>query len=133
MTILLSALGGCVSAPVSEEEIMTKKNHAVEEKVLRLNGTELRGTLLIPGGAGPDSDIPAALIIAGSGPTDRDGNSSVTGGKNNSLKMLAEELTLRGIATLRYDKRGTGESSGGPEEEASVIFFRLHLRCGRLD
>jgi len=44
-----------------------------------------------------------AIIIPGSGPTNRDGNQSV--GKNNSLKMLAEFLTEQGIASFRYDKR----------------------------
>src|SRR5581483_11184275 len=49
--------------------------------------------------------IPVALIIAGSGPTDRDGNSTVTG-KSDTYKKLAYGLCKNGIATLRYDKRG---------------------------
>lgn len=44
-----------------------------------------------------------AIIIPGSGPTNRDGNQTV--GKNNSLKMLAEFLAEQGIASFRYDKR----------------------------
>jgi len=44
-----------------------------------------------------------AIIIPGSGPTNRDGNQSV--GKHNSLKMLAEFLVEQGIASFRYDKR----------------------------
>jgi len=43
------------------------------------------------------------IIIAGSGPTDRNGNQNFL--KNNSLKKLAERLTENGIATFRYDKR----------------------------
>lgn len=50
------------------------------------------------------------LIIAGSGPTDRDGNSIALPGKNNSLLQLADSLAQYGIATLRYDKRGIGKS-----------------------
>ena len=50
-----------------------------------------------------------ALIIAGSGPTDRDGNNPAM--ENNSLKMLAEGLAETGIASLRYDKRGIGKSA----------------------
>jgi len=50
----------------------------------------LHGTLLIP--TGTKSPMPVALIIAGSGPTDRDGNSPLLPGKNNSLKMLADAL-----------------------------------------
>ena len=44
-----------------------------------------------------------AILIAGSGPTNRDGNSTV--GKNNSLKMLAQHLAENGVASFRYDKR----------------------------
>ena len=49
-----------------------------------------------------------ALIIAGSGPTDRNGNNVAM--ENNSLKNLAHDLAKNGIATLRYDKRGIAAS-----------------------
>lgn len=67
----------------------------------------LAGTLTTPGGAGPH---PAVLLIAGSGPLDRDGNH-----KRLPLglsKDLAEVLNAAGWATFRYDKRGVGESTG---------------------
>ncbi len=54
--------------------------------------------------------IDVALIIAGSDPTDRDGNSLMLPGKNNSLKMIAGLLYGNNIASLRYDKRGIGAS-----------------------
>lgn len=58
------------------------------------------GTLLTPN----DVDKPRlAIIIAGSGPTDRNGNQNFM--QNNSLKKLAESLTNKSIATFRYDKR----------------------------
>ncbi|MFT5847574.1 MAG: fermentation-respiration switch protein FrsA (DUF1100 family) [Psychroserpens sp.] len=58
------------------------------------------GTLLTPN----DTEKPKlAIIIAGSGPTDRDGNQNFM--KNNALKKLAESLTNKGIASFRYDKR----------------------------
>ncbi len=58
------------------------------------------GTLLTPN----DKENPnLAIIIAGSGPTNRNGNQNFL--KNNSLKKLAEELTANGTATFRYDKR----------------------------
>ena len=60
------------------------------------------------------------LLIAGSGPTDRDGNNS--GMKNNSLKMLAQELSKNGIASLRYDKRGIGSSRNAGPKEADLRF-----------
>jgi pimeloyl-ACP methyl ester carboxylesterase len=64
------------------------------------------------------------LIIAGSGPTDRDGNSPLLPGRNNSLKLLAEGLSAHGIASLRYDKRAIGASAGSlkSQSEADLLF-----------
>ncbi len=56
------------------------------------------------------SRVPVVLIIAGSGPTDRDGNSAMLPGPNNSIKLLAEDLAARGTASVRYDKRAIGET-----------------------
>ena len=82
------------------------------EREVNLEG-DLFGTLAMPDGEGP---VDAALILAGSGPTDRDGN--FPSGRNNALKLLAHALAERGIATLRIDKRGVGDSIGAaPEEE----------------
>lgn len=75
-----------------------------------LNG--LSGTLLEPT---VREDLCIALIISGSGPTDRDGNNPSL--KNNSLKLLAEALAENGIASLRYDKRGVGRSDAVSMEE----------------
>lgn len=58
------------------------------------------GTLLTPKEI---NNPPLAILIAGSGPTDRNGNQMMM--KNNSLKLLAESLSDDGIATFRYDKR----------------------------
>jgi len=63
-----------------------------------------------------------ALIISGSGPTDRDGNSAMLPGKNNSLKYLAEGLLEQGIASLRYDKRLIGESASDQLTEEDLRF-----------
>jgi len=54
------------------------------------------------------NNLPIALIIAGSGPTDLNGNQP--GIMNNSLKYLSDELVDNKIATLRFDKRGIGKS-----------------------
>jgi pimeloyl-ACP methyl ester carboxylesterase len=80
---------------------------------------KLAGTLLVPGGNGP---FPLVVIIAGSGPTDRDGNSPLLPGANNSLKYLAEGLANRGIASLRYDKRGIGASRSAMTSEENLRF-----------
>lgn len=65
---------------------------------------------------------PVVLIIAGSGPTDRDGNSAMLKGHNDSLKMLAEALAARGIASLRYDKRAIAESRAAGLKESDLHF-----------
>jgi len=77
----------------------------------------IAATLTVPEGKGP---FPAALLIAGSGPSDRD--ESVLGHK--PFLVLADHLTRHGIAVLRADKRGVGKSTGtfntcGVEEYAS--------------
>ena len=64
--------------------------------------------------------VPVAIIIAGSGPTNKDGNTIA--GDNNSLKMLAEGLALQGIASIRYDKRGVGDNAALVEKEEDLLF-----------
>lgn len=61
------------------------------------------------------------LIIAGSGPTDRDCN-SLMGLRSDAFKMLADSLSTAGIASLRYDKRGVGDSKIKNQDESSVRF-----------
>ena len=68
----------------------------------------LHGTLTMPATA--SGRVPVALLVAGSGPTDRDGNQGGQGAA--SLRMLAHALAEQGIATLRTDKRGVGQSAG---------------------
>jgi pimeloyl-ACP methyl ester carboxylesterase len=85
--------------------------------VLKTKTGNIVGTLLI---ANPNRKTPIALIIAGSGPTDRDGNNLMA--KNNSLKILSEALARNGISSLRYDKRGIGESRAAGKKEADLSF-----------
>ena len=83
---------------------------------------KLAGTLVVPASSKP---VPLVVIIAGSGPTNRDGNSPMLPGANNSLKLLAEGLRERGIATLRYDKRGIAESVKAGVSESALRFDML--------
>ncbi|MEX6665237.1 alpha/beta hydrolase [Pseudomonas sp. W2-17] len=77
---------------------------------------ELFGTLLLPKSPNP---VPVVLIIAGSGPTDRDGNNS-DGGRNDSMKRLALILAKHNIASVRYDKRGVAASRPATPDERDL-------------
>ena len=78
-------------------------------------GVTLSGTLTTPPGKGP---FPAVLLISGSGPNSRD--EQVLGHK--PFLLLADTLTRRGIAVLRYDKRGVGKSTGSYRQATSKDF-----------
>jgi len=74
----------------------------------------ISGTLTMPNNV--SGKIPVVIIIAGSGPIDRDGNST-TGLNTNMYKMLAYSLGKNGIASVRYDKRMIGQSTGSQKEK----------------
>ena len=120
VTVLLS---GCATQSATPGE--TTMNSAapaaiVEEPVTLTTPTgEIFGTLELPAARTP---VPVALIIAGSGPTDRNGNSPALPGSNNSLKMLAAGLAARGIASVRYDKRGIAASRAAMTGEQDLRF-----------
>ena len=73
--------------------------------VLKTRTGDVYGSLTFPEGS---QKVPVVLIIAGSGPTDRNGNSAAGGLKTDAYKLLADSLQQAGIAALRYDKRGVG-------------------------
>lgn len=79
------------------------------------DGVVLAGTLTLPEGKGP---FPAAILISGSGPQDR--NETVFG--HQPFLVLADHLTKQGIAVLRYDDRGTNESTGQYSASNSADF-----------
>ena len=96
--------------------LLTFSLTAQEEKtVLKTLTGDLEGSILLPVQKTP---VPVVLIIAGSGPTDRNGNNDDM--SNNSLKMMAEEFQKNGIASLRYDKRGIGQSSEVNKDEMEM-------------
>ncbi len=70
-----------------------------------LDSMTMEGTLVRPPGPGP---FPAVVMVAGSGPTDRDWNSPLLPGSNGSARLIAEALARAGFASLRYDKRASG-------------------------
>ncbi|MBR7779245.1 alpha/beta hydrolase [Undibacterium rugosum] len=79
----------------------------------------LQGSLILPAQPKP---APVVLLISGSGPTDRDGNSLGLPGKNHSLRMVAEQLADAGFATVRYDKRGVAASLAAGSTESALRF-----------
>jgi pimeloyl-ACP methyl ester carboxylesterase len=110
MLTALAIVAAQMTAPISDTVTLTTPTGA------------LHGTLIVPASSRP---VPLAVIIAGSGPTDRDGNSPMLQGKNNSLKMLAEGLAARGIASVRYDKRGIAGSAKAGGSEVDLRFTNL--------
>ncbi len=109
LVALVSGIGGVARA--AEREVSIDGGRA-----------PLYGTLETPeAGARPR---PVVLILAGSGPTDRDGNSAL-GVAPNELRQLADALAEASIASLRIDKRGVGKSAAAmpPEEELRLSTY----------
>ena len=78
-------------------------------------GFSLGGTLTLPEGEGP---FPVAILVSGSGSQNRD--EEIFGHK--PFKLLADQLTRKGIAVLRYDDRGVGSSGGSAAESTTGDF-----------
>jgi alpha-beta hydrolase superfamily lysophospholipase len=111
--LFLFFLAGSASFAQSENRL----GYFEMDQTLQTSTGELSGTLTVPIMKGT---FPVALIIAGSGPTDRNGNNAQM--KNNSLQLLAHELAAQGIASLRYDKRGIGKSASAMISEEQLRF-----------
>lgn len=79
----------------------------------------IKGTLFLP--AKTSNKTKLVILIAGSGPTNRNGNSTI-GGINNSLKFLAEGLTKREIAVFSYDKRIFAQMASKTLDEKALSF-----------
>ncbi len=101
ITALLGALAAPAETPV----------------VLASEPAPLHGALLTPDGP----VAAAAVILPGSGPTDRDGNSPL-GVNAGTYRLLAQGLADRGVATIRIDKRGIGESRAAGGNESDLRF-----------
>ncbi len=120
MPLALSRTNGEIAMPKRPQE------HAIEtaplpyaQQAVSFDGAntnvKLAGTFSIPKGDGP---FPAVVLIAGSGPHTRD--EAVAGHK--VFLVLSDYLTKRGIAVLRYDKRGVGLSSGDYKSATTAEF-----------
>jgi pimeloyl-ACP methyl ester carboxylesterase len=118
---LVSVLTWQVVAATSATNAQTVTERSVE---LATAAGAIQGTLAAPAAAGK---VPIVLIIAGSGPTDRDGNSPALPGKNNAHKMLAAALAAEGVASLRYDKRGVGDSRAAAGTREADLRFEMYV------
>lgn len=81
---------------------------AIRHQDAQGRGVALAGTLTLPDGKAPRGGWPAMVLITGSGPQNRD--EELVGHK--PFKVIADYMALRGVATLRCDDRGVGESDG---------------------
>jgi uncharacterized protein len=91
----------------------------IDTLTLNVNGAAIHSVLTKPLING---DIALAIFIAGSGPTDLDGNQLMM--KNNSLKLLSEALVSKNIATLRFDKFGIAKSADPNFNESKLTIDR---------
>ncbi|WP_210514785.1 alpha/beta hydrolase family protein [Hymenobacter terricola] len=100
-----SGPGTRLAPPYREEEVV------FNNPTSRLN---LGGTLTVPAGPGP---FPAVVLVSDLGAQDRDG----TVGDFHLMGSLADYLTRRGIAVLRYDDRGVGQSGGSTASATTAV------------
>lgn len=103
----------CIASPIMAQE--TAVDSGIDEPITAAGPLgDLAGSYRDAG-----KDTPVVLIIAGSGPTDRDGNSPL-GITANSYKLLAESLAQKGISSVRIDKRGMFGSTDAVEDANAV-------------
>ncbi len=113
LLVLASVVFGACGTDDAPSETACPQDASGSVASIRVPGGAVCGTLQLPPGPGP---FPVALIVPGSGPTDRNGNQAF-GIQTDAYRALATELALRGVASLRYDKRGIGASAKVVEAE----------------
>jgi len=120
--LLISSIIACsgTKSMVGKKSMKRDMDEIIEVQVVS-DSISLYGTLTLP--KSDRKAVPLAIIIAGSGPTDRDCNNPM--GKSNTYKMIAEELMINGIATLRYDKRMVGKSIDVKLKEEDTRFDEM--------
>lgn len=107
----LAAVGGAVALASARPAVAA----AESDIVLETPTGSIAGTLTLPASRANQASV--VLLIAGSGPTDRDGNNPLLAGKNDALKLIAVALADKGVASVRFDKRGIAASAkAGPAE-----------------
>lgn len=92
-----------------------------EELTFQVDGRDVPATVVAPAEPGR---WPAVLLLAGSGPTDRDWNSPALPSRNGSARLLADELARRGVVVLRFDKALSGDNPGPPLDRMTLDTYR---------
>jgi pimeloyl-ACP methyl ester carboxylesterase len=117
-SVVALGIGGAIASDVFEDR------NAANITPVEITAGELHGTMLLP-----RRNSPVVLIVPGSGPTDRNGNSPL-GVNSNMYKQLAEGLATKGIATVRVDKRGMfGSAEAGDPNAVSVDIYASDYRA----
>ena len=117
----------CVALALPEVSIPADSTIVSDEVTFTAGGRIIPGTLTRPRTAtGPAT---ALLLMAGSGPTDRDWNSPLLQGKNGSAKQLAEALAGQGLVVLRFDKAFSGKNGGLPLAELTLDTYRTEAQA----
>lgn len=106
-------------APEARAVAQNNSTIGEEEINIRVNGGVISGSLLLP--QQKREEMPLAIMIAGSGPTDRNGNNPY-GVSANPYGLLAQALAKAGIASYRYDKRLVGQSSNFNASSKELVF-----------
>ena len=120
LALLFAWLAACGAGPAASDRqeapqavnrtpVQDEGSYAVVEREVKFEaaGMTIHGTLTRPLMRGRYG---AVVLIAGSGPTDRDWSGPLLPGGNGSGALLARELARHGLVVLRYDKRGTGQT-----------------------
>ncbi len=92
-----------------------------EDLTITVGSRSVPATIVAPTEAGP---WPGIVLLAGSGPTDRDWNSPLLPHNSGSGKLLAEELAKHGAVVIRYDKAGSGANTSVPYAEFTLDTYR---------
>ena len=128
LVVLLVACSSSANAPApappapTGHAITAESREVASSDVTFTAGTRtVPGTLVAPKAPGK---WPAILVLAGSGPTDRDWNSKLIATKNGSGALLATALAQHGAVVLRFDKAGSGANPGPPLADWTIDTYR---------